>query len=641
MCGHVSIFSRHEPVSEAQLQAGLTALHHRGPDGQRAWFSPDRRVGLGHTRLSIIDLEGGAQPLHTPDGTVHAVVNGELYDFEHLRAELQAAGHRFSTLSDSEVLLHLYQRHGTACLAHLRGEFSFTLWDAANEVIFAGRDRFGIKPLYYSRVGDRLVVGSEVKALFAAGVPAAWDEEQVVQMHTCMVAAPSRSLFKGVHQVPPGHFLLASRHDLKVLPYWDFDYPRLDAPPPPATEAEHIEAVRETLHDAVRVRLRADVPVSCYLSGGLDSCAVLGIAQRYASQPLQAYTIAFVDDRQSEYNEEPIAREMAAHAGARYTPIEVTTRSLVDRFADSVWHAENVIINLHATAKFVLSEAVRAAGHKVVLTGEGSDEIFAGYASFRKDHLLSRHTGVAAQDALRALVAKNNASAGILLSEGDATLPTLERTLGFTPAFLEPFAAQATGLRRLLSRDILARYAHRDGYRVLLNEVDVHRQLQGRDPVHQAMYLWSKTQLNNYILTCLGDRMEMAHSVEGRTPMLDHLLVERVVRTPVDLKIKGTTEKHLLREAARPVLTARVYGRQKHPFLAPPAPQRATDPLDTLLNDTLRSAAAGSLPFYDRSALTALLNARARDEASTRAASEPTLIAALSFALMQERFALS
>ncbi|HET6344534.1 MAG TPA: asparagine synthase C-terminal domain-containing protein, partial [Myxococcota bacterium] len=402
-----------------------------------------------------------------------------------------------------------------------------------------------------------------------------------------------------------------------------------------------IARVRHALDDAVRVRLRADVPVSCYLSGGLDSCAVLGIAQRHASQPLQAYTIAFADDRQSEYNEEPIAREMAAHAGARYTPIEVTTRSLVERFAESVWHAENVVINLHATAKFVLSEAVREAGHKVVLTGEGSDEIFAGYASFRKDHLLSRHTGAAAQDALRALVAKNSASAGILLSERADALPALERTLGFTPAFLEPFASQAAGLRGLLSRDVLGRYAHRDGHRVLLNEVDVSRQLQGRDRVHQAMYLWSKTQLNTYILTCLGDRMEMAHSVEGRTPMLDHLLVEQVVRMPADVKIKGTTEKHLLREAARPVLTERVYRRQKHPFLAPPAPKGALDLLDTLLNDTLRSAAAGSLPFYDRSALTALLDARARGDAAARAASEPTLMAALSFAVMQDRFALS
>ena len=639
MCGHITIFSEREPVSEAHLREGLRVLHHRGPDAARTWVDASRRLAMGHARLSIIDLAGGDQPLHTSDGRLHAVVNGELYGFETIRDDLEARGHRFLTRSDSEIILHLYREMGTACLESLRGEFAFTLWDPDNNTLFAARDRFGIKPLFYSRTGGRLFVASEVKALFAAGVPRQWDDEAVWHVHQCLTIPDGRTLYKNVYQVPPGHFLLANGGHLRVHPYWDFDYPQLADTVLPTSEANAIEQVRAALHDAVKVRLRADVPVGCYLSGGLDSCTVLGIAQQYLPKPMRAFTIAFTDDATAgDYNEEAIARATAAHCGAEYTPLSVTTQDMADKFADAVGSAEYIFVNGHAVAKYLLSKAVRDAGCKVVLTGEGADEIFAGYASFRKDFLLSRSASQAdAQGALEKLRAGNAPSANILLAREDLQIPTLNSVLGFTPSFMEPFAALAPTLSGVLAPRIKERHGARDTFRLWLNNVDVARQLHGRDRVHQAMYLWSKSQLNNYLLTCLGDRMEMAHSVEGRTPMLDHRLVEMVVRMPAELKIKGTTEKYLLREAAKPVLTDAVYRRQKHPFIAPPAATAPSGPLQQLIQDTLRGQALAAVPFYNAAQVRGLLDSLPHLDPVRRGHLEPALLTILSMTLLHQR----
>ena len=241
MCGIVALFSNAGSVSREALAHATDALQHRGPDGQGVWVAPHRRVGLGHTRLSIIDLSTGDQPIANEDERLRVVVNGEFYDYERYRRELTVRGHRLRSRSDSEILLHLYEEEGTACLRHLRGEFAFALWDEPNGVLFAARDRFGIKPLYYGRFGDTLYLASEAKALFAAGVPARWDSESVFQdLHG--VLDGDRSLFDGICQVPAGHYLLASRNHVKIARYWELDFPRLEAEPPVRSESEYVEA---------------------------------------------------------------------------------------------------------------------------------------------------------------------------------------------------------------------------------------------------------------------------------------------------------------------------------------------------------------------------------------------------------------
>jgi asparagine synthase (glutamine-hydrolysing) len=631
MCGIVAMYRARESVPADALERATLRLAHRGPDGQRTWLADDRRVGLGHARLSIIDLATGDQPIASEDGALRIVVNGEYYDFERAQRDLERRGHRLRTRSDSEIAVHLYEDFGTACLPHLRGEFAFVLWDGPNDTLFAARDRFGIKPLYYVTYGGTLYLASEIKALLAAGVPARWDRAAFFQANHFLGTAQDRTLFEGIYPVPPGHYLLAVGGQVRLIRYWDFDYPVVVDSRQVGTDAEYAERFRHALDEAVRLRLRADVPVGCYLSGGLDSCAVLGLAARHRIEPIRAFTLTF--DR-AAYDEGPIAREMAAHAGADFQPIPIRQSDLADRFADATSQAETLCFNAHGIAKFLLSRAVRDAGYKVVLTGEGSDEILAGYPPFRRDMLLHNAQGQdaeAVRQLLEQLQANNAVSRGLLLCDGEAPpLASVHRALGFVPSWLEAFGTVATRLRALFAPDFAAEFFGRDPYRAFLNGLDVAGQLTGREPVNQSLYLWSKAALPNYILAVLGDRMEMAHSVEGRVPFLDHHVVELVRDLPITQKIRGMTEKYVLREAARPVLSATVYSRQKHPFLAPPAALAPGERLYELMQETLRGPAMACLPFYDRAKVVALLDDLPALRDDVRTTLDPVLMILLS-----------
>src|SRR5262245_41263294 len=641
MCGIVGIFSPNGPLPREALERATRALHHRGPDGQKTWIAPHGRIGLGHARLSIIDLETGDQPIASEDERLHIVVNGELYDFERIQKELQAAGHRLRTKSDSEIALHLYEDLGAACLEQLRGEFALLLWDETNQVLFAARDRFGIKPLFYALHEGRLYLASEVKALFAAGVPARWNREALFR-GASGAGHPSQTLYDGVFQLLPGHYLLATRGATHLHRYWDFDYRPVDGGAAGGRDEENAERLHAELDDAVRLRLRADVPVGCYLSGGLDSCSVIGLASRHRSHPIRAFTLTF--DR-PDYDESVIAKEMAERCGAEYYPVPIRQDDLADHFADATWHSETFCFNAHGVAKFVLSRAVREAGYKVVLTGEGSDEIFGGYPHFRRDMLLYDNGGqdpAVVKDLLAQLERNNPVSRGLLLPDGQ-TISTegIRRRLGFTPSWMEATSGAMFKMRGLLDASFLAEFGERDGYRALLDSVDVPGRLAGRAPVHQALYLWSKTILSGYILVVLGDRMEMAHSVEGRVPCLDHKVVELVVSLPVSAKIRGMTEKFVLREAARPVLTDTVYRRQKHPFLSPPAAVEGSGKLNQLMQDTLRGPALKSIGAFERDSVIRLLDGLPSMSAADRTVLDQVLMLILSACVLHERFGLA
>ena len=641
MCGIMAMYSTSEPISAAILEEALPRLAHRGPDGQRAWVSADGRVGLGHTRLSIIDLATGDQPIASEDESLRIVVNGEFYDFERVQRDLESRGHRLRTRSDSEIALHLYEDLGTACLDQLRGEFAFALWDGPNDTLFAARDRFGIKPLYYSHYRGALYLASEIKALLALGVPARWNRASFFQANHFLVTHQDLTLFDGIYQVPPGHFLLATGGHVRLIRYWDFHYPSAGDDRPVGPDAEYAERFHHVLDEAVRLRLRADVPVGCYLSGGIDSCAVLGLAAKHRSDPIRAFTLTF--DRAS-YDEGAIAREMAAHAGAEFHPIPIRQSDLADHFADATWQAETLCFNAHGVAKYLLSRAVRDAGYKVVLTGEGADEILAGYPHFRRDMLLHNVQGQDAeviQQLLEQLGSSNPVSRGLLLPDGEALpLVSVQRALGFVPSWLEANATAAFRLRALFAHEFVAEFSERDPYRVFLNNLDVPGQLAGREPVNQSLYLWSKAVLPSYVLTVLGDRMEMAHSVEGRLPFLDHHVVELARDLPISQKIRGMTEKYVLREAARPVLTATVYGRHKHPFLTPPSALSPGERLHELVQETLRGSAMASLPFYDQAKVVALLDSLPALSDDARTAFDPILMILLSACSLHERYKL-
>jgi len=603
MCGIVTVFSPDGGVEPDPIDRAVRALAHRGPDGSGRWIADHGRVGMGHARLSIIDLDSGEQPIASRDGKIHIVVNGEFYDHDRIRGELIARGHEFRTYSDSEIALHLYEDQGTACMEHLRGEFAFVLWDERNGLLVAARDRFGIKPLYYGWHRGRLYLASEAKALFAAGVPAAWDRESFHQKLYLNLES-DRSMFKDVRQVPPGHLLLATRWSSKWVPYWDQNYPRADELPPARSEAEVVEEMRAELIEATRLRLRADVPVGCYLSGGLDSCSLLGVASTLLDRPIEAFTIAFEEE---VYDERLVAEEMAKRAGANFHCFQMSPDLRADHFADAIWHAENPHANGNTVAKYLLSERVRDFGFKVVLTGEGSDEIFGGYAAFRHD-MVRYHSGGSAEQIkadLQTITDRNQVAHFLASGGGDERVEAAEGALGYSPAFIKAQLGRNERIGALLSPEFAAEFAERDPVRVFLNGIDL-RATRGRQAISQSLYLWARSTLPDILLNHLGDRMEMAHSIEGRTPFLDHHLVAAVNRMPIDLKIRGITEKYILREAARPYITDTVYKRQKHPFVAPVALRGR---FAEMVHDILHSKALDAIPYFDAAKVRAALEA--------------------------------
>jgi asparagine synthase (glutamine-hydrolysing) len=581
MCGIAGFIyaDRDRPVDPETLVAMAAIQHHRGPDG----FGIRRMPGIGfsHARLSIVDLDEtrGRQPFESRDGRLMLTKNGELYDYQRIRADLTARGARFQTKSDSELILHLYPRVGLdAMLPHLRGEFAFALYDREEERLILARDRFGIKPLYWTDTGEALVFGSELKVLFAhPEVPRRFDPQGVY--HQLMqTIVPGTTTFAGIHQVPPGHLLDIRRKDGRLQitqrKYWDMDFPQESDRPAEYDEAEWIEAVRAQLLEAVQLRLEADVPVGCYLSGGIDSCSILGLAAAARQNPVKAFTIGF-DNK--DYDESPIAAEMAASTGADQDVMMLDASHLYDNFVETLWHTERTIYNTLGVAKLLMSRHVRGVNYKVVLTGEGSDELFGGYPAFRRDMFLHGLDHLSAEERReweQLLAEQNKLFKGAMLAEDEVRNPALESRVGFTPSCLQPWLASAERVPGLLAGDLGSQLRDYDPGAAIAERLDADR-LKGRHPLDKAQYVWIKTMLEGQILTWGGDRVDMANSMEARPPFLDHHLAELATQLPPSLRIKGRTEKYVLREAMKGLLPEVLYKREKFAFMAPPA---HTDP---------------------------------------------------------------
>ncbi|MGH8129855.1 MAG: asparagine synthase (glutamine-hydrolyzing) [Steroidobacteraceae bacterium] len=642
MCGILAAFQDDAPISQQRLAAALRTIGHRGPDRSALWSSADGRIALGHARLSIIGVDNGDQPLATAAGDIHCVVNGEFYGYRAIRDLLRADGARFATDSDSEIALHLYERLGVECVHELRGEFAVVIADERRRRMIGIRDRFGIKPLFYAVRGRDVFFASEVKALVALGVTPRWDGEAFFA--DCHQArSPHRTLFAGIFAVPPGCIAIARDGRVDVRPYWDMTYPPrevLDADR--RSDDEIVDGFRAVFDEAIAQRLVADVEVAVYLSGGIDSSAVLGLAQRKLSRPLRAFTVTFDDEM---YNERGLAQRTAELAGANFVPVPVNQRQLADAFSDALWHAETLAMNGHGVAKYLLSQAVRDAGIKVVLTGEGADEMLAGYPPFRRDMILhnaERQDPTEAARLLAELTAANQASRGLLSAAGGTApgLDTFTQRLGWTPSSFEAFSTLAAKIHPLFNDGYRAAQVGAGAYADLLDTIDVRGRMKGRDPVNQALYLWGRSNLPNYVLTYLGDRMEMAHSVEGRVPFLDHHVAEYAAKIPVHHKIRGMREKHVLREAVRDCVLPEIYDRQKHPFMSPPA-RTAGDALAEFCQDVLHSAAVQAQPFFEPQRVRDLMQRVADLPPQDRPAFEGAVLLVVSTCVLQERFAMS
>ncbi|TMN43206.1 asparagine synthase (glutamine-hydrolyzing) [Pseudoalteromonas sp. S2755] len=577
MCGIAGIFSTQAQTQiDNQLLVNMAAIqHHRGPDG--FGYKQMAGVGFSHARLSIIDLDEqrGRQPFISSDKRLMLAHNGEFYDYARIRAELVAKGARFQSKSDSEIAMHLYQQLGLdEMLTHLRGEFAFALYDQQTDTLHLVRDRFGIKPLYYTQTEDEIVFGSELKVLFANPKVKRRFSSEGLFHQLIQVMVPGSTAFANVHQIKPGHVVSITRSEqgfsIEDRPYWDVNFPKAQAYLNSKDEAYYIDGVRKQLLEAVQLRLTADVPVGCYLSGGIDSCAILGLSSAAAQAPIKAFTIGFDS---AEYDETPIAKQMAQATKADHHIMSLSGDELYGHFERTLWHTERTIYNTLGVAKYLMSQQVNESNYKVVMTGEGSDELFAGYPAFRKDLFLYGLDEL--DDTEKAqwqtmLEDSNKLFKGAMLSREQYDSAALDEVVGFTPSCLQPWLSCSHFAHQLVAaehRGILTGY---DAGKAIAETLD-DAMLESRHPLDKAQYVWIKTMLEGQILTWGGDRVDMANSMEARPAFLDHHLAEFAFTIPPQYRIKDRKEKYVLREAMKGLLPEVLYEREKFAFMAPPA----------------------------------------------------------------------
>ncbi|MEP7130409.1 MAG: asparagine synthase (glutamine-hydrolyzing) [Sphingomicrobium sp.] len=534
MCGIFGAVGR--SLTDSALENVLHSLRHRGPDGSGAYCDQAAQLTFAHTRLAVIDLATGEQPIASDDGNIVVVCNGEIYDFERIRTSLEAKGRRFHTKSDTEVIVHLYAEFGLGCFEHLRGEFAFLLYDKAKSLLIAARDRFGIKPLYFSRLPGGFVFASEMKAIFASGLVEA--KLDVAALDPLLDQDPqnARFPFEGIEHVPPASYVAIDLEtsDLQMTQYWSPEIPAEAAAPVSEpfgdAPAKCAASVLQELEEAVRLRLRADVPVGLYLSGGIDSAFVAALMKRNLNTPLHSFSISFVG---SGRDEREFAQRAADFVGTEHHELAVTHDMLWDHLADCLWFSELPFVSLAPIGKFLLSEEARKHV-TVVLTGEGADEVFLGYRSYFEKAIRDTREGRSKR------------------GNGFAQLRRLK---------LSGFGAPMVRKLSLLMLHKSRRSA------LTAARAKANGTPPSSKPIINAVQEARIAAMPLDILCFLGDREEMAHSLEARLPFLDHRLYDAAKSIPVDFKMRGGVEKAVLRDAARDILPDDLRLRRKSGFM--------------------------------------------------------------------------
>jgi len=641
MCGIAGFTGARMAPDQARtrLASMIGTLAHRGPDGYG--FHVDPGVGLAHARLAIIDLATGDQPIHNPRKTVWTVFNGEIFNYVELRRALERDGCRFYTQSDTEVIVHLYDRYGEDFVDHLNGQFAIALWDGDRQRLVLARDRAGIRPLFYTRDGGALWFASEIKALLAA-VPgrARLNPLGLAQALTYWAAAEPDTVFEGVESLPPGHVLVREADGReRVRRYWDWTFP--DASEPADRHFSSIESatveLRDLLVDAVRLQLRADVPVGAYLSGGLDSSGIVALIRGFTDTPVRTFSVAFQD---REFDESEYQMAMVRHLGTEHTTLNCTRRDIGEAFPTLIRHTESPVLRTAPVPLMLLSREVRAAGYKVVLTGEGADEVFGGYDLFREAKV-RRFWAHQPQSTLRPRL--------------------LERLYGYlenspvaNPAFAQSFFGRGlehiqrpvfahvprwtTSQRALsfLSADMKSAIGAFDP--LSFYESRLPPEIMNWRPLSRDQYVEAKSLMAGYLLSSQGDRVAMANSIEGRFPFLDHRLIEFANRLPPRWKIKGLTEKYLLRRALADLLPADIVNRTKQPYRAPDSASFVHDgePLDYVA-ECMGGDAIRDVGYFDAGAVERLM-AKARAGRISGFADNQAFVGILSTQLLHRHF---
>jgi len=568
MCGIVGIIDPGpSETKEALLRRMLGLIRHRGPDAFGMYLHD--KVGLGSARLRILDLAGGDQPIHNETGTVWIVYNGEVFNYPDLRVELEQKGHRFYTKTDTEVLVHLYEEMGPELLNKLNGQFAFALWDSREQVLMLARDRVGIRPLFYHLENGRLLFGSEIKTIFAdSSVSRDLDVQALSDIFTCWSPLGDATAFKGIRQLLPGHYALYRNGSLKARPYWRLSFSgdgRQERP-----FESYREELSALLYDATKIRLRADVPVGAYLSGGLDSTYVTALVKKHFDNRLRTFSVSFSDER---FDEAPFQLKAVDALQTDHRMIRCTDRDIGETLPKVVWHTEVPMTRTAPAPLYMLSGLVRENSFKVVLTGEGSDEIFAGYDIFKEDRV-RRFWAREPESAFRPLLLRrlypdifsaDTGRAGAFLTgffrKGLARVSSpvyshlirWENTAQIKTFFSDGMLAQSGTVEDFVDR-----------YTATLPE-----EYTRWDPLSRAQYTEIAIFLSNYLLSSQGDRVAMGHSVEGRFPFLDYRVVEFACGLPPQHRLRVLKDKYILRKSANGLIPQELAMRPKQPYRAP------------------------------------------------------------------------
>ncbi len=632
MCGIAGIISQTEHNAaehSLQIRRMLGMIRHRGPDQFGIYH--DDAATLGNARLSIIDLSSGQQPISNEDGSLWIVFNGEIFNYVELRPDLEQRGHRFTTNSDTEVLVHIYEEYGPECLNRLNGQFAFAIWDTRRRRVFLARDRLGIRPLFYTERNGVFLFASEIKALLAfPGVPAEIDPLTIDQVFTYWSPLPGRTAFRNIHALPPGHFLeLDGAQTPTPKRYWSVSFPpEAETSSRETNDDEYLERFRELLTDATLIRLRSDVPVGAYLSGGLDSSVITQLVSARAGQRLATFSITFDDP---DFDESEFQLRMARFLGTRHEIVHATHADIARVFPEVIWHTETPTTRTAPAPMFLLSRLVRDSNFKVVLTGEGADEVLAGYDIF-KEAAIRRFWARRPDSALRPL----------LLGRLYGDIPRMARTsTSFLAAFFgngltEVDSPYYSHLVRWRNNARSRRFFCQDFVR---NESlpQLPESFAAWGPLQKAQYLESTVFLSEYLLCSQGDRMAMAHSVESRMPFLDYRVVEFCNSLPTRMKLRGFNDKYLLRRLGSECLPDRLWERPKRPYRAPIQRSFFKPPVPDYVRDLLSPAAIKACSLFRPDAVAHLVK-KVSSGAAIGETDEMALAGMLSTQLLHRQF---
>jgi asparagine synthase (glutamine-hydrolysing) len=617
MCGIVTGQQSH-PFDKNKVSLALNSIAHRGPDEQSVFYFKQNQAFIGHTRLSIVDVQGGNQPLTNADNSIIAVVNGEFYDYQRIRDSFSS--YSFKTHSDSEILLPLYEKYGVGCLNYLHGEFAFVLFDTRLNRWFAARDRMGVRPLHYVNDSEKKQVffASEAKSLLELGVERKLNRQSLWFSQHFQYTPQNETLFENVHMIPPASYILIKDNQQEITNYWNF---------PTQITTDSFETASEKisflLDNAVQKRIPDEVAWCTHLSGGIDSSIVSYLsAQQKSEQPTHNFTVSFTDD--GFYDELPMARDVSNRIGSQLHVVPVSFIESLQAMPQAIYHAEGLSINGHLGAKYLLNQAIHQSGFKVALSGEGSDEIFMGYSHLKQDFL--------SEDKLK-LMEKTYLN-GVQLPSGETLdLSLFEQEVGFIPTWIKAKSSMAHKLSHLWHQQFtfdnpLPHFLQESQARKFFNDYGKNK---------SASLLWSRYCLSGYILKVLDDAQAMAHSVEGRLPFLDTELMEYVWSLPDDYYFQGDIEKTILRQLFKGKIPDSVVNKTKQSFMSPPIQRALKNPLgkDMIYGYLLDNPYFENQKIFNREKLEAALALWQEDNS---ASVEPLLMTILSIAIFCHQF---